>query len=110
MQLPTAYITDANVEAEIRQVAQNYVMNKRMNQKIGKPILTSNWNILKNEYGEIEGKYIEAALPYKDEKGICGYFMLGCIKPYIGGGTYSNTIQRRNSGRGGRVTCDKIKF
>lgn len=71
-------------------------------------IITLDWTILKDRYGNIEGKYIEGDVLYKSNEG-CGYRNFGFIRKYQGGGRYAVSLKQHTVGATAPLSCKKVK-
>lgn len=106
--LPTAVMHDANLEAEMLQQIRLFAHAKGWEATFTKAIITLNWQILKDDYGNIKGNYVEGDIVYKSEEG-CGYRNFGFLREYLGGGQYDSAIRQYTTGHRSEVSCDKVK-
>ncbi|WP_196890538.1 hypothetical protein [Aureivirga marina] len=107
--VPTAVKKDANLEAEMLQQIRLWARNKNWSDvDFRKVIITLDWQILKDDYGNIEGKYIEGNVLYKSDEG-CGHRNFGFIRKYQGGGQYDSYLKQYTTGPVGALSCDKVK-
>lgn len=106
--LPTPVFRDADLEASMIQQIELFAHAKGWDNKWVKAIIASDWTILKDDMGNIKGRYIEAYCVYKNDKE-CGYINFGFIKDYLGDGRYNDSIRQHDIGERGAVTCDKVE-
>ncbi|WP_254519201.1 hypothetical protein [Aquimarina sp. Aq78] len=106
--LPSAVRKDTNIENEmLMQVKLWGSKNNWSDVDFRRAIITLDWTILKDKYGNIEGKYIEGDVLYKSDEG-CGYRNFGFIRKYQGGGRYNSSIRQHTVGATAPLTCKKI--
>ena len=106
--LPSAVMHDANLEAEMLQQIRLFAHVKGWEATFTKAIITLNWQILKDDYGNIKGNYVEGDIVYKSEEG-CGYRNFGFLRECLGGGQYDSAIRQYTTGHRSEVSCDKVK-
>lgn len=107
--IPTPVMRNANLEAEMMQQIKLWANNKDWpGVKFHKVIITLDWQILKDDYGNIKGNYVEGDVLYSDNEG-CGYRNFGFLKNYLGNGEYSENIRQYTIGFRGELSCDKVK-
>ena len=107
--VPTAVRKDSNIESQmLRQVKLWASHNSWSDVTFKRAIISLDWTILKDRYGNIEGKYIEGELLYKSKEG-CGYRNFGFIRKYQGGGNYDTFLKQHTVGATAALSCDKVK-
>ncbi|WP_348717706.1 hypothetical protein [Tenacibaculum sp. 190130A14a] len=107
--IPTAVRKDLNIERQmLAQVKLWGSKNNWSDVDFKRAIITLDWTVLKDSYGNIEGKYIEGDVLYKSEEG-CGYRNFGFIKKYLGGGRYDSFLRQHTVGATAALSCKKVK-
>ncbi|WP_196889034.1 hypothetical protein [Aureivirga sp. CE67] len=107
--LPIAVREDVELEAEMLQQVRIWARNKNWsNVDFRKAIITLDWQVIKDDYGNIEGKYIEGNILYKSNEG-CGYRNFGFIRKYLGSSKYDKNLRQYTTGPVGALSCDKIE-
>ncbi len=106
-QLPSAAFRDADIEHQMMQQIEFYKHNKGWEVDLKRIIITSDWQILRDDYGTIKGNYIQGVVVYSHSEG-CTYMNFGFLKDHIGGGSFSESLHQYDIGRRGDITCDKI--
>lgn len=107
--VPTAVRKDTSIEREmLMQVRLWASKNNWSDVDFRRAIITLDWTILKDRYGNIEGKYIEGDLLYKSDEG-CGYRNFGFIRKYQGGGRYDSSLRQHTVGATAPLSCKKVK-
>ncbi|WP_074409023.1 hypothetical protein [Aquimarina megaterium] len=106
---PTPVMRNANLEAEMMQQIELWANTKDWpGVKFHKVMITLDWQILKDDYGNIKGNYVEGDVLYSDDEG-CGYRNFGFLKTYLGNGQYDENIKQHTIGHRGELSCDKVK-
>ncbi|WP_338394890.1 hypothetical protein [Fulvitalea axinellae] len=108
--LPTAVKKDGAIEAEMLSQIKLWAQNKRKwsNVRFKRVIITMDWQILKDDYGNIEGKYIEGNVLYSSDEG-CAHRNFGFIRKYLGGGNYASSLRQHTTGAIKPLSCDKVQ-
>lgn len=107
--MPTAVRKDTNIEREmLMQVKLWGSRNNWSDVDFKRAIITLDWTVLKDNYGNIEGKYIEGDVLYKSNEG-CGYRNFGFIRKYQGGGRYDSSLKQHTVGATAALSCKKLK-
>lgn len=105
--LPTAAFRDAEIERQMMQQIEFYAHNKQWDVDLKRVIITSNWQVLRDDYGNVLGNYIEGVVLYSHDEG-CTYMNFGFLQEHLGGGNFSDTLRQYDIGNRGDVSCDKI--
>jgi hypothetical protein len=105
--LPKAGMTNASLEQQIVNAANNLGWN----DKFSKAIITSSaWNIAKNELtGAILYRWVGAVCTIKGTDGKCYYQDFSFKQEYTGAGNYSSTVKFNSYGGKKEIGCDKVK-
>lgn len=107
--MPTAVRKDANIERQmLMQVKLWGSKNNWSDVDFRRAIITLDWTVLKDKYGNIDGKYIEGDVLYKSKEG-CGYRNFGFIRKYLGGGRYDSYLKQHTVGATAALSCKKLK-
>jgi len=107
--VPTAVRQDAEIEAEMLRQIELLAHNRGWeNIKFTKAIISIDWQVVNDEYGDIQGKFIQGSMLFKSDEG-CGYMEFGFLRDYLGGGEYADGIRQYSSGSRGALSCDKVE-
>ena len=108
--LPSAVMKDAGIEIEMLSHIKLWAKRKNSwsDVKFTRVIITMDWRVLKDDYGNIEGKYIEGNVLYSSDEG-CAHRNFGFIRKYLGGGQYATQLTQHTTGATYPLSCDKIK-
>ena len=105
--LPSAVMHDAQIEYEMMRQIELYAHNKGWEVDLKKVIITLSWQVIKDDYGNIEGNYIEGDVVYSHEDG-CAYMNFGFLRDYLGDGQFSEALHQYTVGPRGEISCDKL--
>ncbi|CAL2106268.1 conserved exported hypothetical protein [Tenacibaculum sp. 190524A02b] len=107
--VPNAVRKDRSIESQmLMQVKMWGSKNNWSDVDFKRAIITLDWTVLKDKYGNIKGKYIEGDVLYKSKEG-CGYRNFGFIRKYLGGGRYDSYLKQHTTGATAALSCDKVK-
>lgn len=105
--LPTAIYSDSQIEAEMMSQMQLFIRNKGWDFDLYKAYIALDWQVIRDDYNQIIGKYIEANITYSSDEG-CAFMNVGFIKKYMGNGEYNSSLQQYTTGERGPLSCDKL--
>ena len=107
--LPTAVRVDADLEAEMLQQIRLWARNNNWSDvDFKRVIITLDWQVIKDDLGNIEGKYIEGNALYSCDEG-CGHRNFGFIRRYLGSSKYDPNLMQYTVGEVAALSCDKVK-
>lgn len=106
--LPSAVRKDAALEAEMLSQIKLFARNKGWDQEFHRVIITMDWRVLNDDYGNIKGKYAEGDVLFTSSEG-CGSMNFGFLKEYQGNGNYSSYMKQHTTGPRQELSCKKVK-
>lgn len=105
--LPRAVRVDPELEAEMLQQVELLAHGRGWTNTYTRAIITVDWQRMDDEFGNIKGKYVEAAFVFKGDDG-CGFMEFGFLKEYLGDGQYARNIRQYTTGVRGELSCNKV--
>lgn len=102
-------MSDPYVESDILMQLQSIARQEGWDEEFQSVYLASDFQVMEDSYGYIEGKGVAAVATAKWPDGRCSYQYFNFYYQYEGGGQYSNVLLYYGHGIRGFVPCEKIE-